>query len=208
MERVHKLSAAFVFAFLCLHFANHFAGLFGVAAHAQFMDAARLIYRYPPVEWAVLIAFAIQILTGLPLIFEIWQKKKDFIHQLQAASGLVMTLFIVIHIAWVFLGREVLHLDTDFTYAAAGLASPVWKTIFYGFYGVGVFSLFLHFACIAYDIFKKTNKPVGYLCLIAVTSLGAYVTWLLLMMYGGHLYPVTIPDAYAHAFAKLSLGLR
>lgn len=206
MERVHKVSAAFVFAFLCLHFANHFAGLFGVDAHAQFMDAARILYRYPPVEWAALAAFALQILTGVPLIFEIWRKKKDFIHQLQAASGLLMVLFIVLHIVWVFFGREVLHLDTNFAYAAAGLTSPVWKNVFYGFYGAGVFSLFLHFACIAYDIFKKTNKPVGYAYLLLVTVSGAYITWQLIQMYSGQLYPVTVPEDYAKAFSTLTFG--
>ena len=208
MERVHKLSAAFVFAYLSLHFANHFAGLFGVDAHAQFMGAARLLYRYPPVELAILAAFAVQILTGVPLIFNIWRKKKDVIHQLQAASGLIMTLFIVLHVAWALLGREVLHLDTNFAYAAAGLTSPAWKNIFYAFYGAGVFSLFLHFASIAYDIFKKTNKPMAYLCLIAVTILGGYVTWLLLMEYSGHLYPITIPHDYAKAFATPAFGLK
>ncbi|EGF91988.1 putative membrane protein [Asticcacaulis biprosthecium C19] len=202
MERIHKLSAAFVFAFLCLHFANHFAGLLGVEFHIQFMQTLRALYYVPVVEYAVLAAFAIQILTGLPLIWEIWTEKKDIIHQFQAASGAVMTLFILTHIGAVLVGRHVLHLDTNFHFAAAGLMSPQWKPVFLGYYGAGVFSLFLHFGCIAYDIFKKANKPVAWLMLLAVSGAGAYVIWLLLQIYSGALYPVEIPADYARLFGK------
>jgi hypothetical protein len=55
--------------------------------------------------------------------------------------------------------------------------------------------------CIGYDIFKKTSKPVGYVMLTGVTGLGGYVTWLLLMMYSGHLYTVSLPDAYSNLFS-------
>jgi hypothetical protein len=202
MERVHKLSAAFVFAFLCLHFANHFAGLLGIGFHIQFMQSLRALYYVPVVEYAVLAAFTLQILTGLPLIWEIWTKKKDVIHQFQAASGLIMTLFIVTHIGAVLAGRHVLHLDTNFHFAAAGLMSPDWKPAFLGYYGAGVFSLFVHFGCIAYDIFKKTNKPAAWLCLLVVSGLGAYVTWSLLQVYSGQLYPVDIPAEYARLFNR------
>ncbi|MFT4074832.1 MAG: hypothetical protein QM647_04805 [Asticcacaulis sp.] len=197
MERLHKVSAAFVFAFLCLHFANHLVGLLGPGAHAQFMDAARLVYRHPIVEAGILLAFVIQILTGIPLIIEIWSKKKDFIHQLQAASGLVMVLFILVHVGSVAVARMVFNLDTTFAFAAATFAPPLTYAA-YGFYGAGVFALFVHFGCILYDIFKKTNKPVGWLLLIVTVGAGGYLTYLLLMMYSGHLYPVAIPEDYLH----------
>lgn len=188
MERVHKLAAIIVFAFLSLHFASHFAGLFGLDAHQQFMQAARIVYRYPPVEYGVLVAFAVLILTGLPLIWEIWTKPKDFIHQLQAASGLVLVLFILGHVAWIGYARQVLHTDTDFAFVAQALTSPKWHQAAFAFYGLGLGALFLHAGCILYGIFKKTNKPVGWLLLLATLALGGYVTWLLLMMYSGHVY--------------------
>jgi hypothetical protein len=197
MERLHKVSAGFVFAFLCLHFANHFVGLLGVDAHQQFIEAARLIYRHPVVEMVVLLAFFVQILTGVPLILEIWRKKKDFIHQLQAASGLIMVIFILAHVCWIAVARLVFNLDTNFTFAAAGFTAP-YTYAAYGFYGAGVFSLFVHMGCILYDIFKKTNKAAGWAFLIATVGVGGYVTYLLLMMYSGHLYPVVIPEDYQH----------
>lgn len=197
MERVHKVSAGFVFAFLCLHFANHCVGLLGVGAHVQFMEAARLVYRHPVVEMAVLLAFFVQILTGIPLIIEIWTQKKDFVHQLQALSGLIMVIFVLVHVGWTAVARMVFNLDTNFTFAAAAFAPPLTYAA-YGFYGAGVFALFTHFGCILYDIFKKTSKPAGWLLLIAAMAAGGYLTYLLLMMYAGHLYPVTIPDEYLH----------
>ncbi len=201
MERLHKVSAAVVFAFLCLHFGNHFIGLEGRDAHVQFMDAARLVYRHPIIELVVLLAFALQAITGMALAKVIWRDRKDFIHQLQAASGAILVLFLLIHMAAIAYGRLVLNLDTNFYFAAAGLLTPGWMYFFYGYYGAGIFALFVHMGCIAYDIFKKTNKPVGYVFLTGIVGLGGYVTWLLLMMYSGHLYPVTVPDAYAQMFS-------
>lgn len=197
MERLHKLSAGFVFAFLCLHFANHFVGLLGVDAHQQFIEAARLVYRHPVVEMAVLLAFFVQILTGVPLIIEIWTKKKDVIHQLQALSGLVMVIFILVHVGSIAAARLIFNLDTNFVFAAATFAAPLTRAA-YGFYGAGVFALFTHLGCILFDIFKKTNMPAGWLLLVVTLAIGGYLTYLLLMMYSGHLYPVTIPDEYLH----------
>ncbi len=197
MERLHKVSAGFVFAFLCLHFANHFVGLLGIGAYAQFMEAARLVYRHPIVEMAVMLAFFVQILTGIPLIIEIWTQKKDFIHQLQALSGLIMVIFICAHVGWIVVARTVFNLDTNFAFAASAFVAPFTYAA-YGFYGAGVFALFTHMGCILYDIFKKTSKPVGWLFLLATLGIGGYATYLLLMMYAGHLYPVTIPQEYLH----------
>jgi len=202
MERLHKVSAAIVFAFLCLHFGNHFIGLEGRDAHTQFMDAARLIYRHPIIELVVLLAFMVQMISGIGLARVIWRDKKDFVHQLQAASGMIMVLFLLIHLGTIAYGRLVLNLDTNFYFAAVGLMTPGWMYAFYGYYGAGIFALFVHMGCIAYDIFKKTNKPVGYAFLVGTTGLGAYVTWLLLTMYSGHLYPVTLPDDYARVFGN------
>ena len=200
MERLHKVSAGFIFAFICLHFANHLIGLEGTGAHQQFLEAARLIYRHPVVEMVLSLAFVLQIITGIALSRVIWREKKDFIHQLQAASGTYLAFFIVVHVAWVFLGRLVLNLDTNFDYAAATLMTPGWAWIFLPLYGLATVALFTHIGCITYDIFKKTDKRLGVACLVLVQGAGVYVTYLLLMMYSGRLYPVNLPDQYTDVF--------
>ena len=200
MERLHKVSAGFIFAFICLHFANHLIGLEGIAAHQQFLEAARLIYRHPVVEMVLLMAFVIQMITGIALSRVIWREKKDIIHQLQAISGTYLAVFIFVHVAWVFLGRLVLNLDTNFDYAAATMITPGWSWVFMPLYGLAVVALFMHLGCITYDIFKKTDKRLGVACLVIVQGAGLYVTYLLLMMYSGRLYPIDLPDQYTDVF--------
>lgn len=200
MERLHKVSAGFIFAFICLHFANHLIGLEGTAAHQQFLEAARLIYRHPVVEMVLLLAFVIQMITGIALSRVIWSQKKDIIHQLQAASGTYMAVFIAIHVAWVFLGRLVLNLDTNFDYAAVTMMTPGWSWVFMPLYGLAIMALFTHIGCITYDIFKKTDKRLGAAFLVVVQGVGVYVAYLVLMMYSGRLYPVDLPDSYTDVF--------
>ncbi len=202
MERLHKVSAGVIFAFICLHFANHLIGLEGIGAHQQFLDAARLVYRHPVVELILLLAFVIQIITGIALSREIWTKKKDIIHQFQAASGTYLAVFVVLHVAWMFVGRMVLNLDTNFDYVSATLMTAPWSWIFLPLYGLAIVALFTHIGCIAYDIFKKTDKRIGWACLVVVFGGGLYVTYLILWMYSGRLYPVTVPDAYAEVFGR------
>jgi len=199
MERLHKVSAGFIFAFICLHFANHLVGLQGQGAHQQFLEAARLVYRHPIVELVLLMAFVIQIITGVALAREIWTRKKDFIHQLQAASGAYMAFFIVIHVGAVFMGRLVFNLDTNFDFAAITLTKP-WIYFFLPYYGLAIMAIFIHIGCICYDIFKKSNKRLGWACLVVAVGVGVYVTYLILMMYSGRLYPVTIAEPYVEAF--------
>jgi hypothetical protein len=199
MERLHKVSAGFIFAFICLHFANHLIGLQGQGAHQQFLEAARLVYRHPIVEMVLLMAFVIQIITGIALAREIWTRKKDFIHQLQAASGAYMAFFIIFHVAGVFMGRLMMNLDTNFEFAAVTLTKP-WIYFFLPYYALAIMAIFTHIGCICYDIFKKTNKRLGGACVVVAMGVGVYVTYLILMMYSGQLYPVTIAEPYIEAF--------
>ncbi len=199
MERLHKVSAGFIFAFICLHFANHLVGLQGQGVHQQFLEAARLVYRHPIVELVLLMAFVIQIITGIALAREIWTRKKDFIHQLQAASGAYMAFFIVVHVGAVFMGRLVFNLDTNFDFAAITLTQP-WVYFFLPYYALAIMAIFIHIGCICYDIFKKSNKRLGGACLVVAVGVGVYVTYAILMMYSGRLYPVTIGEPYLEAF--------
>lgn len=185
MERLHKLAAIIVFAFLCLHFAAHFALLFGPDAHAQVMDAVRIPYRYPAVEYGLFSALAVLAITGLPLIWEIWTRPKDLVHQVQAASGLVLFLFIAGHLGWVQYAREIRHDETGLAFVRDALVSPRWHRWAFAFYGAGLGALFLHFGCILHGIYKKSSPAIGRALLVTTACLGVYVTWVLLRAYAG-----------------------
>jgi hypothetical protein len=197
MEPLHKLSSAIIYAFLVLHMANHYAGLVDAETHIQVMGVLRLIYRHPIVESVLFLAFVIQIITGISLVREIWTKKKDFIHQLQAASGLVITAFVLIHVAHMLFGRMIERTDTNFYYVAAGFMSPPKSYVMMTIYGFGLMALFLHFGCVGYSLFKKVNKSVGYAILAFVLMIGGASTYYLISMLTGDLYPLHIPEEYS-----------
>lgn len=196
MEGLHKLSAGFVFAFICLHMANHLIGLDNIETHLTFMTVARMIYRHPIVEMVLLMAFVAQMLTGWALAREIWARKKDLIHQFQAASGVYIAFFVITHVAFMLVGRSVLNLDTNIYYAIAGLMITPWKYVLIPYYGLAIMAIFLHMGCIIYDIFKKTAKPLAIILLIATIGLGGYVTWLMMATYGGYRIGIHVPPEY------------
>ncbi|MFT3997101.1 MAG: hypothetical protein QM667_06820 [Asticcacaulis sp.] len=196
MESLHKVSAGFVFAFLCLHMANHLLGLQGLETHLTFMAVARMVYRHPVVEMVVLLAFLLQILTGWALAREIWAKKKDFIHQLQAASGVYIAFFALTHVAFVFAARQWLKVDSNIYLIVAGLMQTGWMYALIPYYGLGVFALFVHMGCILYDIFKKTLKPVSWALLVITVLIGGFVTWVMMATYTGHVFSLHVPAEY------------
>ena len=95
---------------------------------------------------------------------------------------------------------EVLYgLDTNFAFAAVVVTPRAFTLCLpMPFYGAGrVLAVRAHFGlhCL-YDIFKKTNKAVGWILLLLVVTLliGGYADLAeLLMIYSGRLYPVTHP---------------
>ncbi|WAC47199.1 hypothetical protein OVA03_10830 [Asticcacaulis sp. SL142] len=197
MESLHKTSGAVVFAFLILHLTNHLVGLLGMDAALQFMDAVRLVYRHPVVEMGLFLALTLQIITGYALCRDIWTERKDIIHQLQAASGIYMAVFMIVHVAMIGVARYVFNLDTNAYFIAAQFQVWPWQYVAYGFYGLAIMALFTHMGCITFDIFKKKNRPAAWVMLLLVVGIGGYVTWLLMAMYGGYLYGIEVPEEYS-----------
>lgn len=196
MENLHKVSAGFVFAFLCLHMANHFVGLQGLDTHIAFMAVARMVYRHPVVEMVVLLAFLLQMLTGWALAREIWVKKKDFVHQLQAASGAYIAVFAITHVAFIFYVRQLVAVDSNIYVIVAGLMQSGWMYALIPYYGLAIFALFVHMGCILFDIFKKSLRPVSWGLLVTTVGIGGYATWLLMMFYTGHSAALHVPQDY------------
>ncbi|ESQ80947.1 membrane protein [Asticcacaulis sp. YBE204] len=196
MEGLHKVSAGFVFAFLCLHMANHLIGLQDLETHITFMTVARMVYRHPVVEMVVLLAFLLQILTGWALARETWAKKKDFLHQLQAASGVYIAFFAVTHVAFIFAVRQVFNLDSNIYLIVAGLMQTGWMYVLIPYYALAIFALFVHMGCILFDIFKKTLRPVSWMLLVLTVGIGGYVTWVMMMTYTGQVFTLHVPEEY------------
>jgi hypothetical protein len=197
LEPLHKLSGSVIYAFLVLHLANHFLGLMGPETHLEVMAVMRLIYRHPIAECVLFLAFVIQVITGTALVREIWVKKKDFIHQLYAASGLLIMVFLLTHVGQMLYARFFEHTDSNIYYVAAGFVAAPSRDVMTGVYALGLMALFLHFACAGYSIFKKDSKTTGYVVMAIVLILGGVSTWALTAMLRGDLFPLNIPEEYS-----------
>ena len=94
------------------------------------MNAFRKVYRFPAVEALLLLCVTIQVIGGLSLVVGGWRRRRGAVQRLQARAGLYLSLFLLIHFSAILYGRAVLHLDTNFYYAAAGFHVPPIQCFF------------------------------------------------------------------------------
>ncbi len=201
-RRVHRGSAIVVTAFVTVHVINHVAALGGVAAHLRFMDAARLVYRQGAVEAVLLLCVTLQACSGLVLAYRGWGRRAGFLARLQAASGLYLALFLLIHVAAVLAGRVLLDLDTNFHYAAAGLHAGAARWFFAPYYFLALLALFAHLGCAVASRLSRTG-PARAVVLGSALAGGTVVSGLVLAAMVGMLYPYQVPQAY---LATLGVG--
>lgn len=146
-RRLHRGSACIVAVFLVLHLGNHFFAFAGPDAHIAAMEELRLFYRNPIAETVLMAALVWQIVTGAIMLRRRWQSGiAGVIGITQAASGLVLLIFLLNHLAAIWIGRLLLELDTNFWFAAAGFHAGL-LAFFAPYYFLGVFALGAHLAC-------------------------------------------------------------
>ncbi len=175
LRKVHALSAVLIAAFACLHIANHLAGLLGVASHIAFMGVARSIYRFPPVEVALLSCVAFQIISGLTFVIRGWKQRHGLVPWLQAISGAYLSFFLVVHVGAVSFGRAMLNLNTNFYFAAAGFHVAPFQFFFFPYYFLAVVALFTHLGCAAYWQARDRPRTARLLVVAVPAAVGAVV---------------------------------
>ncbi len=171
--------------------------LFGAACHIQVMNSLRIVYRNPVIETLLMGAVIIQIISGLKL----WKRKKNqalsFFGKLQLSTGLYLAFFLIIHVSAVFIGRLVLHLDTNYYFGVAGLVTFPLNLFFIPYYSLAIFSFFGHLASIHY---AKMTKPVFSMQPAAqswvIFIFGCCFTLLLLFGLSNQFKGIEIPEAY------------
>jgi succinate dehydrogenase/fumarate reductase cytochrome b subunit len=65
VRKLHRISAGLIVTFAFFHLLNQFCAWFGIAAHTAYLTAFRKIYRIPLVEYLLLLAFSMQIVSGI-----------------------------------------------------------------------------------------------------------------------------------------------
>ncbi|HLL10900.1 MAG TPA: hypothetical protein VK570_07575, partial [Rubrivivax sp.] len=150
LRKLHRISAVVVAAFALLLVANHLAGLAGAAEHIAFMQAARGVYRFPVLEYTLLGCVAFQVVSGLTMVWRGWKQRRGALAWLQAISGIVLALFLIVHVAAVLFARAAFGLDTNFYFAAAGFHVAPFQFFFGPYYFLAVLALFTHLGCAAF----------------------------------------------------------
>lgn len=200
----HRFSAIIIAAYACLHIANHLVGLYGIEAHLEFMHRARIVYRQPTLETLLLMAVAFQVVTGFIFIIRGWKQRKGFISLLQASSGIYLIFFFLNHIGAVLYGRNALHLNTNFYYAAAGIHAPSFRLYFFVYYFLAVFALFIHLGCALYWQVPKASRVTRLLTISVTSIIGCIISLLIVLMLSGVFYYVSIPAEYTSTYEAVS----
>ena len=196
LRRVHRTSAFLLLAFACAQIGNHLLALRGAAAHIELMDSPRLVYRHPLVEPLLLVSAGVQWLSGWGLAVRGWRRRTVWLAWLQAASGVGLASFLLVHVASVLYGRSVLRLDTNFYFAAAGLHARSAAWFFGPYYFLAVVALFTHLGCaLAWHVKARFAHARRYLIGAAVLR-GIAAAASIVASLAGMIQPVDIPAAY------------
>jgi len=202
VRTVHRWSALLIIIFLIAHIGNHLIALGGVAAHISAMENLRLIYRYPVVEGVLLIAFAVQITTGVTRVVAGWRKRSGGVAWLQAGTGLYIATFLLIHVGAVLTARSD-GVNTNFHFAAAGMHVEGFVWFFTPYYSLAVASLFTHIGCALYWAKLDRGQPVAARRrLQAMAAMGIATGATIVATLAGWIVPVIIPASYLSAFSS------
>lgn len=204
IRTVHRTSAVIVGTYAAAHVTNHLLGLGGVAMHQAVMDGLRHVYRFPLIEALLLLSVTVQVVTGLWMFFAGLRRRKGAVGWLQAVSGLLLSIFLSLHVAGIFFGRYKLHLDTNIFYAAAGMQLPTTRGFFGPYYFIGVLALFVHVGCALYRMRQRGRDPAAPPDALKVVggwaAAGAGVALLLVLLLVGVITPVDVPAKYLATF--------
>lgn len=197
VKKLHYASGLLLTVFIGIHLFNHIYSIWGIGKHVTAMETLRLFYRNIFVEAILLLAVAIQIISGVKLFVTTHAVMGSRLKKLQLWTGMYLAIFFVIHVGSVMVGRLLLNLDTNFYYGTAGLNTFPFNLFFVPYYGLATLSFFGHVASIHkqkmhYSIFGWTPKKQA----IAILILGFLVT--VVMFYGltNRFQGVNIPAEY------------
>ncbi|WP_044397921.1 hypothetical protein [Lacinutrix sp. Hel_I_90] len=159
IKKLHYFTGITLSIFVGFHLFNHLYSLFGPNAHIELMQKLRFVYRNVITEAILLLAVAVQIVSGLKLFSRKRKTASSFFEKLHISSGLYMAFFLVVHVGAVLSGRFILNLDTNFYFGAAGLNIFPLNLFFVPYYGLAIISFFGHIAAVHFK--KMKYSPLG-----------------------------------------------
>ena len=148
VKKLHYASGLLLAVFTGIHLSNNICSIWGIERHITVMETLRPYYRNVLIETLILLAVAVQILSGAKLLVTARAAAFSRFEKLQLWTGLYLAFFFVIHVGSVLIGRLLLNLDTNFYYGAAGINTFPFSLFFIPYYGLATLAFFGHVAAI------------------------------------------------------------
>lgn len=196
--RAHRMTGLLFLIFVALHLAVHLTALAGISAHDRYLSFVQILYRSPSIEPLLLAALLIQIGIGVHFAISRWHSTKgDRWGRLQLVSGLYLAFFVVNHTGAALYARYGAGLETDFFWASGVLMHPILRWYFYPYYALAILAVFTHASA---AVWYRTRSVNG---VRLVMMSGAAIAGLILLAFGGWLYPIATPGAYLRYYDGL-----
>lgn len=197
IKKIHYFSGLIICVFIVLHLYNHASSILGADQHIEVMESLRPIYRNRVVEGILLLAIIIQMISGVNFFLIKRKAAHSKFDRLQLWTGGYLVVFFIVHLSAVFVGRLILHLDTNFYFGVAGLNSFPYNIVFIPYYGLAIVSVFGHIAAVhnkkmKSDILSFTPKQQSFVIL----SFGVLLTVVIFYGLTNHFNGVRIPENY------------
>ena len=178
-RHIHASSAIVLASFALAHVFNHSLAIVSLGMHAAVLHVFRLVYRQNVGQTILIAAVAVQVGTGLTMVWKYYLRRATALRNLQLISGVYLAVFLVTHLITVFTTRQS-GIDTDFIWAShapAGLLAGLSSVPLLPRYSLAVLAIFVHPACQArWNLSRIISESAARKASYSVMALGAATT--------------------------------
>lgn len=179
-RHIHATSAIVLATFALAHVFNHSLAIISLDTNRAVLNALRLVYRQNVAQTILVAAIAVQVLTGLTMVWKYYLRRATPLRNLQLVSGLYLAVFLVSHLVTVFTTRSN-GIDTDFVWAShapGGLLASLSSVSLLPRYSLAVLAVFVHLACQArWNLSRLISESAARTVSYSVMALGAATTF-------------------------------
>jgi len=174
-RHIHASSAIVLGLFAIAHVFNHSLAIVSLGTHTAVLHVLRLVYRQRIGQTILVAAVAVQVCTGLTMVWKYSLRRASPLRNLQLVSGIYLAVFLVSHLIAVFTIRQ--HgVDSDFAWAShapAGLLGALSTVSLLPRYSLAVLAVFVHLACQArWNLSRVMSESAARKASYSVMALG------------------------------------
>lgn len=197
---LHALSGLLLAGFVLVHLCNFVLTPFDLPRAIKMLAALRIVYRWTPVEILLLAAVLCQLASGVSLAAVRSNRPGNRVEKAARISGYYLLFFLIIHVAAVFWGRQIAHIDTNIFFAAAGFHVRPYAGFLAAYYFFAVVCVFVHLGRAASNRLAPRSTAQRSRWLIVCGATGVTVAILILVGLSGIGNGMVVPIEYLVAF--------